>query len=122
MNVVIYTSDFEPITIIDLPREVMDFVEKQGVVRLALQEPTSSMALDEDEVSDINIKIVNIRAGKLKWFDGTTKVVLLTNDDELALMLRPSWLPGQQASINAYKKNVRMLTNRLVQAMRNNNK
>ena len=36
MNVVIYTTDFEPITVIDLPRQVLDKLEQNGGIRLAL--------------------------------------------------------------------------------------
>ena len=39
MNVVLYTNDFEPITILDLPLWLLDRLEEQGAVRVAVRKP-----------------------------------------------------------------------------------
>lgn len=118
MNVVLYTNDFEPITVLDLPLWLLEQMEKVGYVRVAVQEP---LPLKFAEASDPVIytpKVVHIRCEKLRWRDGTTKPILVTPDEELALMLKPEWLPGQRATYNGMKKAIRSLTNELVKAMR----
>jgi hypothetical protein len=41
-----------------------------------------------------------------------------TDDEELALTLRPEWLPGQRQRVQSYQKAIRGLTDSLVRAMR----
>ena len=43
----------------------------------------------------------------MRWFN-TTKWIFVTEDDELALMLTPEWLPGQRKRINQYKATERL--------------
>lgn len=122
MNVVLYTDDFEPITIINLPVWLLDQMEKVGYVRVAVQEPlTNVLAKTPEELGQfLQPKVVNIRCEKMRWKDGTTKPVLITPDEELALMLKPEWLPGQRATVNSYKNTIRFLTEQLVKVMRKN--
>lgn len=117
MNVVLYTDDFEAITVLDLPLWLIEQMEKVGQVRVAVQEPP--VWADNSNKSDlIQVKTVIIRCEKLRWRDGSLKPILITPDEELALMLRPEWLPGQRASINSLKGTIRFLTDELVKAMR----
>ncbi len=117
MNVVVYTQDFEPITVIDLPVWLLDQLERHGAVRVAIQEPLS-LKPPEELGEFYQPKVATIYCEKLRWRDGTTKPVLITHDEELALMMRPEWLPGQQQAINSYKQVIRGLTDQLVRAMR----
>lgn len=120
MNVVIYTEDFEPITVIDLPQWLLEQLERQGSVRVAVLRPvqfnqtTKEIAVGSVEGPDV----VTIYCERLRWMDGTVKPILITYDEELALALRPEWLPGQRQSINGYQKAVRQLTDSLIKAMR----
>ena len=120
MNVVLYTENFEPITILDLPVWLLEQLEKQGAVRVAVLRPLqfkdydSSIAVGSVEGN----QVVTIYCERLRWKDGTVKPVLVTYDEELALMLRPEWLPGQVATIQSYKKAIRHLTDNLIKAMR----
>ena len=123
MNVVLYTRDFEPITVLDLPLWLLETLEKQGAIRVAVQEPLVSRIIDG--MSDLpapldspQMKTVAIRCEKLRWRDGSLKPILVTEDEELALILRPEWLPGQQATVNQYKQNIRILTQQLIKAIR----
>jgi hypothetical protein len=113
MNIVLYSSDFEPITILELPMWLLDQLERHGVIRIAVSEPPE---LDEEEAKRylIEPKTVTIYCDRLKWRDGSTKTILVTDDEELALILRPTWLPGQTASINGYKAMIRRLTEQLI--------
>lgn len=119
MNVVLYTHDFEPITVIDLPLWLLEQMEKVGSVRVAVLEPPRVIKA-QDAVSAYQPKIVTIYCEKLRWKDGTTKPILVTRDEELALMMRPEWLPGQQQAVNSYKAVIRGLTDQLIRAMRKN--
>lgn len=115
MNVVLYTNDFEPITIIDLPLWLLEQLERQGSVRVAVRQPVKVSPSSEDfELPPI----VTIHCEKLRWRDGTVKPILITDDEELALRLRPTWLPGQRSTVQGYQKAIRHLTEQLVKAMR----
>jgi hypothetical protein len=119
MNVVLYTNDLEPITILDLPVWLLEQLEKQGAARIAVVPPSFLSPPERPHEYDQGMfKTVTIYCEKLRWKDGTTKPILITRDEELALSLRPDWLPGQRASIQGYKKAIRHLTENLIRAMR----
>lgn len=122
MNVVIYTSDFEPITVLDLPVWLLEQMEKVGYVRIAVQEPLENIInkSPDELLESFHPKVVLIRCEKLRWRDGTLKPILVTPDEELALMLKPEWLPGQRQAVNSYKGTIKFLTEQLVKAMRKN--
>jgi len=103
MNVVIYTKDFEPITVIDLPLSLLDDMERKGGVKLAIP------ALNNNG----SIVTCTLLLRNLRWMDGTTKPILITLDEEVALMLKPNWLPGQRASVNLYEECIQGLVKRL---------
>lgn len=117
MNVVIYTKDFEPITVLDLPLWLLEQMEKQGAIRIAVLKPPELVAVTEPVNIDLP-QTVTIYCEKLRWKDGTTKPILITHDEELALILRPEWLPGQRQVILGYQKTLRSLTDSLIKAMR----
>ena len=108
MNVIIYTTDFEPITVVDLPKSVLDKVERQGGVKLALGPP------EDEEGRSIDPPICTLVMCKLKWFNGEEKVVLVTKDEETALLLKPDWLPGQRGVYNLLYTHIKQLTKRLM--------
>ena len=108
MNVILYTEDFEPITVIDLPRWLLDDIERQGRIRVSTAKA----------VSGVQPECIDIYCAKVAWIDGTYKPILVTPDEELALEAVPHWLPGQVATVHAYKRNIKELMNRLIKAMR----
>lgn len=120
MNVVLYTQDFEPITVLDLPQWLLEQLEQQGAVRVAVMRPvqfgelTGSVPVGSVE----GPQVVTIYCERLRWKDGRIKPVLVTDDEELALTLRPEWLPGQRQRVQSYEKAIRTLTESLVRAMR----
>lgn len=120
MNVVLYTQDFEPITVLDLPLWLLDQLERVGAVRVAVVRPLSMHSVREPDslVMHPYNDVVTIYCEKLRWRDGRTKPVLVTPDETLALLLKPEWLPGQRQAINAYKQTIRSLTDQLVKALR----
>jgi hypothetical protein len=117
MNVVLYTTDLEPITILDLPVWLLEQLERQGAVRIAVLKPPRFVHSGESVTFDMP-ETVTVYAERLRWRDNTTKLMLITPDDELALTLRPDWLPGQRAAVQGYQKAIRHLTEQLIKAMR----
>jgi len=101
VNVIIYTTDFEPITVIDLPRTVLDKVEQQGGIKLALGH--------DAETSPVCVLVLL----KVRWPNGEEKPILVTKDEEIALLLKPEWLPGQRGVYNLLYNHIKHLTKRL---------
>ena len=114
MNVVVYTTDFEPITVIDLPRQVLDKIEQNGGIRLAL-------GPDKDESGkSITPTICTVIMCKVRWFNGEEKPILVTKDEESALLLKPDWLPGQRGVYNLLYNHIKNLTKQLINLNGNN--
>lgn len=101
MNVIIYTTDFEPITVIDLPRSVLDKIEQQGGIKL-------SLGLPENNPPICTLVMLTVR-----WVNGEEKHILVTRDEETALLLKPDWLPGQRGVYNMLYNHIKQLTKRL---------
>jgi hypothetical protein len=110
MNVVIYTKDFEPINVIDLPLSLLDDMERKGGVKLAIPSLNNNGSM-----TTCTLLLKNLR-----WMDGTTKPILITLDEEVALVLKPNWLPGQRATVNSYEECIQTLIKRLRAAWRKN--
>ena len=119
MNVVLYTQDFEPITVLDLPTWLLEQLERQGAVRVAVLRPVQFGDTKSVPIGSVEgPQVVTIYCERLRWKDGTVKPVLVTTDEELALTLKPEWLPGQRQRVQSYEKAIRTLTEGLVRAMR----
>jgi hypothetical protein len=101
MNVIIYTTEFEPITVVDLPRSVLDKLEQQGGIKLALGH--------DAETSPVCVLVLL----KVRWLNGEEKPILVTKDEETALLLKPDWLPGQRGIYNLLYNHIKKLTKRL---------
>lgn len=109
MNVVIYTSNFEPITVADIDHEFLETVERYGVGRL--------LVIDPDDQSAAPAVCV-IESRQLTWWDSSVRQVFTTPDEETALLLRCDWLPGQRAAHNHYIHRIKNLTNALIKSRR----
>jgi hypothetical protein len=109
MNVVLYTVDFEPITVVDLPRWLLDKCEERGFVKISVPQPGKP---EPD--------MLIIRCKRIAWFDGSVKVFLTTEDEVLALGLRPGWLPGQTQVVQSTERLIHKLHNKVVELMRKN--
>lgn len=102
MNTIIYSKDFEPITAIDLPIEVLESAEQKGGLMLSLK--------NSDETGK---GLIHINCYKVPWIDGSLKAILVAHEEELALLLKPDWLVGQRAVVKAYERTVKILTDKL---------
>lgn len=117
MNTIIYTQDLEPVTVLDLPLWLLEEMERRGTVKIAVQEPPVP---DPEQIDTVERKTVTLHCYRVQWRDGTTKAVVVTPDEELALLLKPEWLPGQRATVNQYRTTIAGLTEQLYRAMRKN--
>ena len=121
MNIVLHTEDFEPITIIDLPMWLLDQVEREGTVRVAVMRPVTIDFIQKVAVGTVSgPESVTIKARKLRWENGEIKTIYTTKDEELALILKPDWLPGQRTQIQAYQNTIQNLSGLLMKEFRKN--
>lgn len=118
MNVVLYTRDMEPITIIDLPLWALKHGERLGFVQI---EHIDSVTMNRLEKGDpviqgmvarrITLEFIPIRLqDKRSW-------LVMVDDEALALELLPGWLPGQRKSINAYERSISSLAKALLETL-----
>jgi hypothetical protein len=122
MIVILYTEDFEPIIPIDLPLWLLERLEIEGAVRVAVNKPKGFKGekVPVGTVGNENMPTVRIHYEKLRWRDGTLKTILVTPDEELALSLNPDWLPGQRAPIQMYVGVMRKMHDELIKQIRKN--
>lgn len=97
MQVVIYSTDYLPITVIDLPIDVYTKACKDKGVRLKLKNSG---------------EYCELQAIPVAFGSGEFRELFITDDETQALKLSPAWLPGQLASINAAKSIIRKLKSR----------
>lgn len=98
MRAVLYAHDMEPITVIELQPWAWEFLRDQGQVRLAVHRRTDTQVFNPDAdnapISRMNDWIVTITAELL--VRGSHRCLMLfTQDEEAALLLKSDLLPGQ---------------------------
>ncbi len=100
MRVVLYADDMEPITVIELSEVAARFLGKNGMVQLPVMLPPPTSALDAGPLQpwDHALRVVTIFAELLIRRD-RPHMMLFTNDEESALLLKCAFLPGQQAGL-----------------------
>lgn len=99
MRAVLYTHDFEPITVIDLPMEYWNMLRRGHVIDLAVIRPFRIKDYKaEPETIYAPADTVRITSSFLVR-DGVVTMMLFTEDEELALLLPPEFLPGQQREL-----------------------
>lgn len=98
MRVVIYATDFEPITVIELTRFAVEYLEAHGRVSLAVQLPASFMPCINEDAPQISFRQVDIWAERLRFPNGE-HLMLFTRNEEAALQLKSAFLPGQRAAL-----------------------
>lgn len=119
MRTVIYSADFEPITVVDLPCMPEQIARLLGG-RIAIPVP-ERLGLAEfnarAEAMFTRYRTVVLTMEQMRWRDGSKKWIFVADCDESALLLRPSWLPGQQGAINEYERDRKELASLLLQAL-----
>lgn len=105
MNVVLYSDeDMEPITVLDLPLELLKLGYEQGFVAVAVMQSVPFKPVGPDEAVaeykrwDMRIFFERLRRrGRDVW-------LLTTPDYELALMAVASYLPGQAGQVRKLER------------------
>lgn len=102
MRTVIYDFDLEPITAIEIPLDVLEQLESQGIIRISVRKPGSTPEAE-----------ITLVCKKINWIDNRVRTIVITDCTELALALRPCWLPGQLSLVSEYSKTIEKLKNLL---------
>jgi hypothetical protein len=122
VNIILYTHDFEPITVVDLPHWLLEAVEREGAVKVAVKRPITPDFIEQVAVGSVEgPETVTIQAKRLQWSDGTVKPIYVTNDEILALTLKPEWLPGQRLQVQNLQAAAEWLGKQLKRLMRKYN-
>ncbi|NBQ80013.1 MAG: hypothetical protein EBT99_15590 [Betaproteobacteria bacterium] len=122
MNVILYTLDFEPITIVDLPMWMLDHIDKYGGCTVSVKRPITKNFVEQVAIGTVEgPECITIRQAKLKWHDDAIKTILVTEDEELALSLKPEWLPGQRLQVQNYETTIDFLGKALKKELKKNN-
>ena len=95
---VLYANDFEPVTIIELNDWAWQFLRMHGSVNISVQIQPETKYVEHCQVPTYHNFTVRIKAEKL--VRGKEEALMLfTADDELAMLLKPAFLPGQYSEI-----------------------
>lgn len=122
MNIVLYTHDFEPITVVDLPMWLLEALERDGAIKVAVKRPITPDFIAKVAVGSVEgPETVTIEAKRLRWHDGSVKPIYVTKDEVLALTLKPEWLPGQVLQVQNFQSAISWLGKELKHQLRKNN-
>lgn len=99
MRAVLYTPNLEPITVLQLQPWAAQYLREQGLVVLSVLEPVEFMPR-RSVVAPVytTLRTVTIRAETLRYRRIET-MLLITNDEESALLLESAFLPGQHRRV-----------------------
>jgi len=100
MKTVLYTPDMEPITVLDVTPQIQAYLETNERVALAVMEPINWLALADDPVEVATPRYVHIWRERFVRY-GKSMFFLFTNNDENALLLQTTFLPGQTSAVRA---------------------
>lgn len=103
MRAVLYTYDFEPITVIDVPEWAGEYLERYQCLLIPVIERRLSVILADVDASEMPVHTVRIECQKL-CRRGITHWMLFTQDEESALLLRATLLPGQRSLVKEHEK------------------
>jgi hypothetical protein len=103
MNVVVYSKDMEPITVLDLPLEVLDKAASSGKVTIKVR---GTRGYNSSHYGD---RLCVLEYKELRAWDGGVVNVLITEHEETALIAKPGWLPGQRGQLNHYLNRIKTL-------------
>lgn len=99
MKAVLYAYDLEPITVLQLEPWAHQFLIEHGSVRLAVYPRSIAIANPQvTPVLDMRKYIVNILAELIRRGPHEA-LMLFTNDEEAALLLKAAFLPGQYREV-----------------------
>jgi hypothetical protein len=97
MEIVLYTDDMEPITVIDIPVEYHKLA-LNGRFVIPLIEPMSAVWDPDAMPAYLPMKTVNVWAEQFTR-QGRTHLFFFTHDEEFALALKAEMLAGQRKEL-----------------------
>ena len=99
VRAVLYTFDFEPITVVELPPAARERLECEGELTLPVLEmvPLEFMR-QADRINPAKTKMVRIFVEELRR-GSHSHLMLFTPNDENALLLKSAFLPGQRKEV-----------------------
>ena len=102
---VIYSYDMEPIVTIDMKPWFWDYLHVHGQVKFSVSPPLSaSFVYAVESFSSYSNFVVDVSAIPFK-IRGSRGLLLVTEDDVEALLMKSSWLPGQVKELNEERRN-----------------
>lgn len=121
MRIVLYDDEsLEPITILNLPLTERDMLDRR-IWRVPVPERIDFYKPIPDVPTMSKMRVVDVefeqfvrvspRHGKQR------SVFAFTRAADLAMLLKPSWLPGQQSAIRALEDQVDALTDMFMRAL-----
>ena len=100
-SAIIYSKDFEPISHIPMNEEMYGYFTKYEIVRFPIQKPISIEDVDKP-MPLLEPLYAEISAMKVYSQDGI-RLLLIARNDETALLMRNTFLPGQTKELNFIK-------------------
>ena len=101
---------------------MLDRIDKYGGCMVSVKRPINNNFIEQVAVGTVEgPECITIRQVRLKWHDGSIKIILVTEDEELALSLKPEWLPGQRLQLQNYQEAVNFLSKALKKQLKKNN-
>lgn len=101
MRAVIYTFDFDPITVVEIEPNLYRHLEENLWLRLAVIKPLPSLLAGRQPIAaDFDDWIVNLKAEPFQIY-GKHQLLIFTGDEESALLLKSAFLPGQQRELHS---------------------
>lgn len=97
MHATVYTRDLEPITVVWLAPWAVRLLNETGRIAFAAL-PSALTAYDPDASPRAERLVVRLR-GELIRMGRAHTWLLIADDEDLALMLRAAFLPGQQGAV-----------------------
>lgn len=98
MRVVLYTNDFEPITVLFLEEYILQYIEERGEVTMPVIAPLIIREFTEECPVFKSSNNVHIRAERF-FYRNKSQYLLFTADEESAMLLKSVFLPGQYSEV-----------------------
>lgn len=98
MRAVLYSYDFEPITVIYVPEWARQHMEQHQCFAMAVFERLPVRPCDYEAPATRSYRIVRIQCERLRR-GYRSHWMLFTEDEESALLLRTAFLPGQLGEV-----------------------
>ena len=98
-SAIIYSKDFEPISHIPMNAQMYQYFMQYEIVRFPVMAPLDINAISPVDITPIFAEIMGM---KVYSSDGI-RLILIARDDQTALLMNNTFLPGQTKEVNFIK-------------------